>query len=432
MRTFIERALKKLPKMTAEQVTALLLSIAAENERLESVIDSLAAGLLVCDADHNLILFNKSAERFLPISLYEQGERPLWSVISDERIADFVRYSLERGDRVVEKEFDVEVKSVQRLLALSVLPLVKDRKVTGSLIQVEDITEKRGKEARLRRAENLASLTTLAAGVAHEIKNPLGSISIHIQLIQKALEASRAACLDSDSIFLKNPPVGLEKKNKAVDQAKSARLEEDERTVGENASLPFDRIEKFLGIVNEEIDRLNRIVVDFLFAVRPMDIVLREGDINGLIRELSDFMRYELEEGGVECALALADDVPSLLYDERYIKQALLNLVKNALAAMPKGGRLLIKTECSGDEVKLSLRDTGMGIQEENLPKIFEPYFTTKDTGSGLGLTLVFKIIKEHGAEINVKSKPNEGAEFTIVFPVPQKETRLIAYGGAE
>ena len=414
MRTFIERAMRKLPKMTAEQITDLLLSIAAENERLESVMDSLVEGLLVCDADHNLILVNKTAERFLPLVAHDQAERPLWKVIDDEQIAEFLRNALTGGDRVSDREFDIEVKGVQRLVAISVLPMVKDRKVTGSLVHVEDITAKRGREARLRRAENLASLTTLAAGVAHEIKNPLGSISIHIQLIQKALKVSRMACSDD-----------------GTDADGSAILEDgDLRTKKATPVAPFDLLDKYLGIVNEEIDRLNRIVVDFLFAVRPMDMNLREGKLNNLIRELVDFVRFELEAAGIECALELSEELPDLSYDERYIKQALLNLVKNAVAAMPAGGTLSIKTARVGDEARIVVSDDGIGIPEENLSKIFEPYFTTKESGSGLGLTLVFKIIKEHRGEISVKSKENGGTTFLIVLPIPQKETRLIAYEG--
>lgn len=404
MRTFIERALKKLPKMTAEQITDLLIRTAAENERLESVLDSLAEGLLVCDAEYNLILVNKSAERLLPLVFHDQLERPLWSSVADDRIAEFLHKTLTDGDRVVDREFDIEVKGIQRLLAISVLPLVKDRRVTGSLVHVEDITEKRAKEARLRRAENLASLTTLAAGVAHEIKNPLGSISIHIQLIQKALQASRAACSDDP------------------EHAQQISLD----------AAPFDILEKYLAVVNEEIDRLNRIVVDFLFAVRPMNMELREGSLNSLIQELVDFVHYELEENHITTLLELDEKLPPLCYDERYIKQALLNLIKNAIAAMPEGGRLTIKTESTGSEVHIYIIDTGIGISEENLSKIFEPYFTTKETGSGLGLTLVFKIIKEHRGEISVKSKEGEGSTFMITLPVPQKETKLITYGGFE
>ncbi len=403
MSTFIERALRKLPKMTGEQITDLLLSTAAENERLETVLDSLTEGLLVCDADYRLILINKAVERLLPLDLREQGERTLWSVVADDRIAAFLKSALENGDRVEDREFDADAKGIQRLLAISVLPLVKDRRVTGSLVHVEDITEKRGKEARLRRAENLASLTTLAAGVAHEIKNPLGSISIHIQLIQKALKASRAACNDDDPLPSPLPEIQI---------------------------APFDILDKYLAVVNEEIDRLNRIVVDFLFAVRPMDMELRDGDLNALISELVDFVRYELEAAGIACVLDLDQGLPLLSYDERYIKQALLNLIKNALAAMDAGGTLTIKTEAVGNEARILVSDTGIGIPEENLPKIFEPYFTTKETGSGLGLTLVFKIIKEHRGEISVKSREGEGTGFLIVLPIPQKQTRLIGYGG--
>lgn len=401
MRNFIERALKKLPKMTVEQITDLLLRTAAENERLESVLDSLAEGLLVCDADYNLILVNKAAERFLPLVFHDQLERPVWSSIADDRIADFLHETLIEGDRIMDREFDVDVKGIQRLLAISVLPLVKDRRVTGSLIHVEDITEKRAKEARLRRAENLASLTTLAAGVAHEIKNPLGSISIHIQLIQKALQASRTACSD----------------------------DQDSAEPVAGGAPPFDLLEKYLAVVNEEIDRLNHIVVDFLFAVRPMNMELREGNLNSLIHELVDFVHYELEENNIQSVLELDENLPELCYDERYIKQALLNLIKNAIAAMPWGGTLTIKTESTGSEVHIYINDTGIGISEENLSKIFEPYFTTREAGSGLGLTLVFKIIKEHQGEISVKSREGEGSNFMITLPIPQKETKLIAYG---
>jgi len=133
---------------------------------------------------------------------------------------------------VEDREFDVEVKGIQRLLAVSVLPLVKDRRVTGSLVHVEDITEKRGKEARLRRAENLASLTTSPPGWPTNRKIPLGSISIHIQLIQKALKASRVACLDTPGTMEGSSPIQ------------------------DISNAPFDLLDKYLMVVNEEIDRI--------------------------------------------------------------------------------------------------------------------------------------------------------------------------------
>jgi PAS domain S-box-containing protein len=394
--------------MTSEQMRDMLCSAAAEIDRLETVLDSINDGILVCDTDHNLALANKYAKRLLPINLDEQGRQRLWQMIRDEKIRDFFELTLNAGDRVEDREFDVEIKGISRLLSISVLPLVQNRQVTGSLVYVEDITEKRRRDAQLRRAESLASLTTLAAGVAHEIKNPLGSLSIHIQLIQKAMDANQ-------EIYYGAHPEAA-----------------GDGGADSEARLHFSRLDKYIGVVNEEIDRLNRIVVDFLFAVRPMNMDFREGDINSLIEELAEFVRYELEESNINCILDLEKDLPRTGFDERYMKQALLNLIKNAQAAMEQGGELTLKTEFKDGQIDILVIDTGSGIAEDNLSKIFEPYFTTKETGSGLGLTLVFKIIREHRGEITVKSKEGQGTRFKITLPIPQKERRLITFGGKE
>jgi PAS domain S-box-containing protein len=404
MRQFIKRALRKINKLTLEQIQDLLFSTAAEIDRLETVLDSLTEGILVCDTDHNLILVNKLAERFLPV-VYDQENVPIWQAVHHEQVSEFLEATLVSGDRVEEREFDIEIKGLQRLLSIGVLPLVQDHQVTGSLIYIEDITEKRGKEAKLRRAETLASLTTLAAGVAHEIKNPLGSLSIHIQLIQKAMNSNR-------EMFFNAHPSGQD-------------------GPGQEPAEYFNLLDKYIAVVNEEIGRLNRIVVDFLFAVRPMNVDLREGNINAVIEELTRFVGYELEAAHITCTLELGEELPRLEFDERYIKQALLNLIKNAIAAMPEGGSLIIKTEIKDEEVRLTLSDTGVGINDENLSKIFEPYFSTKENGSGLGLTLVYKIIREHQGEITVKSKEGAGTCFIIMLPIPQKERRLLGYGGS-
>jgi PAS domain S-box-containing protein len=398
MRDFYNRAIKKLDKLTAEQSRELLASAALEIDRLESVLDSIPDGILVCDEKHCLTMANKYAQRILPLSYSETGGVPLWKAVQDERVVEFFQETLLSGDRVLEREVDAETQGINRLLSISVLPLVRDHRITGSLIYIEDITEKRSREARLRRAENLASLTTLAAGVAHEIKNPLGSISIHLQLMQKALakKPNRAA-------GTRNRP-----------------------------SPDMALLDRYLGVLNEEVDRLNHIVVDFLFAVRPMTLELREENINNIIRELTDFVHCELEKARIKCELELDQELPRALLDERYMKQALLNLIKNAQAAMSGGGTLSIKTSGMDDKVRISVSDSGEGIREENLSKIFEPYFTTKETGTGLGLTLVFKIVREHRGEISVKSKVGEGSSFTITLPAIQKERRLLPYDSAE
>jgi PAS domain S-box-containing protein len=384
MVNFYRRALKKLDKLNSEQRRELLVSAVGEISLLETVLDSIHAGILVCDEKNNLVMVNKCAQRLIPMN-YIEGTQ-LWSAVKDERVVEFFREILLNRERVTDREIDIEYQGRNRLLLISVVPLVRDRRITGSLISMEDITEKRRIESRLRRAENLASLTTLAAGVAHEIKNPLGSISIHLQLLQKILAKNNKSSV---------------------------------KTTG-----------KYFDILKEEVDRLNRIVVDFLFAVRPMSLELREGDINKLISQMVEFVRYEMEQSKIMCLLELDENLPRILMDERYMKQALLNLITNARAAMPDGGVLTVFTNYADNEIRISVSDTGVGISRENLAKIFEPYFTTKDTGTGLGLTQVFKIIREHQGEITVDSAPGEGSEFKIILPVPQKETRMIAYNG--
>jgi PAS domain S-box-containing protein len=388
LRRFVERALAKLPRLNEDQMRSLLYALAEENGRMDAALDSMLDGIVVCDRDHLPIIYNKSAERMLRFTGPDTAERPLWQSVSDEDLSDFFRETLEGEETVLDREFGVEAKGATRLIAVSVSTLVSQGRIEGAIVHMEDITEKRRKEAQLRRAESLASLTTLAAGVAHEIKNPLGSLSIHIQLIRKALMGKAVV----ETVFL----------------------------------------ERHLGVVDEEIERLNKIVVDFLFAVRPMDVQLRESDPGELVSGIAEFIKPEAERAGVMIDLRLGDNLPRVALDSRLMKQAVLNLVKNALAAMPGGGKLRLSADRVDEEVRISVEDSGVGISEEDLPKIFEPYFTTKENGTGLGLTITFKIVREHDGEISVASHPGQGSTFVISLPVPQKERRLLPYDGAD
>ena len=400
MRQFIKRALQKTETLKPEQVQNLLSLSSREIDRLETVMDSLIRGVLVCDTAHRLILANKASRRFLSIVSYEQGRETIWSVIREETIAEFLAHALKSTDKVDGREFDVDINGTGRLLSVSIMPVVQDHQVSGSLILIDDVTERRDREARMRRMESLASLTTMAAGIAHEIKNPLGALSIHIQLIQKTMAIQETLCME-------------------LHKARGSECE---------PRRYFEQVDKYLNVVNEEIDRLNAIVVDFLFAVRPINVKLRRGDINSFIRELMNFVSIEMKNSKIQVNLDLTENLPSIDFDPGIMKMALLNLINNATAAMAKGGKLTITTEEDEGEVKISIADTGAGISQENLSKIFEPYFTTKDDGTGLGLTVVYKIIKEHQGEIDVKSKAGEGTTFTVTLPIPQTDRRLITY----
>lgn len=399
MRRYAKRLAQKVAKLSNEQVESLLDMVLEENETLDAVMESLNTGLLICDKAGNLLLTNKTAERLLPfnatrVSLAEQRgmTTPVWNIIADSDISAFLRSVYEKPKNQTSEEFTLETAGGSvRIIVVTALPLVQKKRVTGTLIQIEDVTDARNQQTLLRRMESLASLTNLAASVAHEIKNPLGAISIHIQLIQKALKKARAG----------------------------------------DGMLPDRKfVENYLDVVNEEIDRLNRIIVDFLFAVRPIQAKLEPVNPNEIINSLMEFMKPEFEKADVELKLELLDKPPNLMLDVALFKQVIMNLAQNAVAAMKTGGLLGINTQIKNDHFIITVADTGEGMDEQTCSRIFEPYFTTKANGTGLGLTMVYKIIKESAGEIDVRSFPGEGTIFTISLPIPQKERRSIEYDG--
>jgi len=383
---FVKKALEKSLRLDKPQLEALLAQVVDEHELYEASLHSLPSGVVVLGPNHHMLFLNRAAERLLPfVPGSETSDKPVWTQLRDLDVAQFLRQALETEQTSLTREFVLSSAAGPRVLSFSLMPLVLEGRIQGSLLWVQDVTERKNRESRLRRAESLASLTTLAAGVAHEIKNPLGSMGIHIQLIQRALKAGKI----------------------------------------DKAALGHD-----LDVINEEINRLNGIVVDFLFAVRPMDTTLVLGSLNKTVQDLVEFLEPELEQARVRTVLDLADTGDTVLMDERFLKQALLNLVKNSMHAMETGGTLTFSTRSSTDRITLSLADTGSGIPAELLEKIFEPYFTTKDFGSGLGLTLVYKIVKEHGADIQVDSKVGLGTTVTITFPRPNRTPPLLDFKG--
>lgn len=394
MTGFSRRAVEKLSKLSAEQIQLLLNRLCDEEAALDAVLESLATGIIVCSVNGHLLMLNKAAERYIPFTTRPLENRDtelrVWEMIDDSDIVTFLKINYEHQKSNVSDEFSVPGPGGGiRFLSVKLMPLVQRCCIKGTIITVDDITEKRNQEILLRRMENLAGLTNLAANVAHEIKNPLGSISIHIQLMQKAL--AKARCSDG--------------------------------------MLPDEKnAEKHLSVINEEIDRLNKIIMDFLFAVRPVSAQLELLDPNQLIQDCIDFCRPELQGLNIKEEISLDNSVPRLMLDSKLFRQVLVNLIQNAQVAMPDGGVLCIKTVVQNDCFVLTLADTGVGMDEATVSHVFEPYFTTKATGTGLGLTMVYKIIKEFSGDITVRSAVGKGSVFTISLPIPQGSRRLLTY----
>ncbi|MCI1208684.1 MAG: ATP-binding protein [Treponema sp.] len=414
MRGFVKRVSRKVSKLPDEQVEQLLNAISDENEMLDSIMESLANGLVIVDKDWYLLQSNKAAERFLPFKFRLDDPKieniPVWDLMDDDEISDFLHTCYINDTTNVCQEFTTTTEGGSiRFIQLCVIPLVQKNNLIGSIVSATDITEKRNQEILLHRMESLAGLTNLAASVAHEIKNPLGAISIHIQLIQKAVSKARTG----------------------------------------DGMLPDKKfVENYLDVINEEIDNLNKIVVDFLFAVRPVSAKLELVDPDKLLTKFVSFFKPEFEEKLVTIHLKLGTSSPRLLLDEKLFREVIINLSQNALAAVlekfpecrgcppsetnlePKEnpGKFSITTSLKNEKYIIVLEDNGIGMSEVTLSHIFEPYYTTKPNGTGLGMTMVYKIIKEFSGDIEVKSKLGSGTRFTIKIPVPQLERRLLTH----
>ena len=405
MRGYVKRVQQKAEKLSKEQVLALLEDIVDENESLYSVLESLSTGLLIINDDFQLLRYNQIAESWLPFSERLEdilgSENPIWEYIEDEDISAFLKRCLEKNITNSSEDFStVTSGGTVRFLTVTIAPLINEGELNGKMILVRDITEKKNQDILLHRMENLANLTNLAAGMAHEIKNPLGAISIHIQLIQKALEKAR-----------------------------------------ENADkLPAKKfVEDHIDVVNEEIDHLNKLVMDFLLAVRPVKAQLELKEPDKLIDGLVSFFKPEFNREGIEVIFKSSESGKRILLDEKLFRDVIMNISQNSLAAlkskyngggetaMERGAKFCISNSIRDNKFIITIADNGCGMSEESLSKIFEPYYTTKANGTGLGMTMVYKIIKEFSGEIIVDSKEGQGTAFTITFPIPQKDVKLLS-----
>jgi len=226
-------------------------------------------------------------------------------------------------------------------------------------------------EEQLRRADRLSALGELSAGMAHEIRNPLGSIRGTAEILQDGID-------------------------------------------------PADPRYEFSRILIKEVDRLNRVVEDFLRFARPAPVERGRFDVNEALREVLTLTRQPALKNGVRTEL-VPGEVPLLPGDREQLKQAFLNLVLNALQAMPDGGTLAIATERVEGRLRIRFADSGQGIPRENLERIFNPFFTTRQEGTGLGLAITHRIVQGHGGRMEVESRLGEGTTFTVVLPVESK-----------
>lgn len=225
--------------------------------------------------------------------------------------------------------------------------------------------------------DRMVTIGELSAILAHEIKNPMNSIIINLEVLKSSL-------------------------SEAVTQSDNPSAE---------------RSKKYLNVIEGEIRRLDKVIKGFLDFANPEQTTKVKFNLNRVIREIRDLMILELENNGIQLKLELEDELPPVLGSSDQIKQAIINLLLNALQATGSGGEIHIRSYPKNGNVVVSISDTGKGMSNETLREIFKPYFTTKEKGSGLGLSIVHRVIREHGGEVDVESKEGKGTSFVIQLP---------------
>jgi len=386
---FLEKLIGRLGRIGPEEVQNYMLRLAQEKGFLETIFNSIQEGIIVTDAKGRITYLNDAACEIFGLD----GEKSIGKPLG-EQVRGLDWNALSQSDAALSRDMEIFYPA-NRFINFYVVPLIIERRApnedadgavaeaVGHAMILRDITKDRRSTQQTIESERLSALTLLAAGVAHEIGNPLNSLHIHLQLMERKVKKLKAAA--------------------------------DKRELQDS-----------IDIARAEINRLDSIVTQFLRAVRPSKPNLQPENVNEIVRDAVRFFRPEITDRDIVVETELRSDLPRLELDRDQIKQAFYNAIKNSFEAMKRRDILRIRTDRDETHVKISFSDTGGGISAENLSRVFEPYFTTKSGGSGLGLLIVRRIVREHGGELAIESSEGKGLTLTIRLPFLDRRVRML------
>jgi two-component system, sporulation sensor kinase E len=379
--TFLDKLLTRLDRVGQADLQAYLQRLSKEKGFFETIFNTLQEGIVVVDARGRIQYLNHAVTGLLGLD----PAKALGSSMA-QHLKELDWPSLLAAGRVVNRELEVFYPQ-QRYLNFYLVPLGDDEQdLLGYAIIFHDQTARREQAREVIESERLHAVTLLAAGVAHELGNPLNSLNIHLQV-----------------------------------------LDRDLRRRGDGAD-PKDLLES-VRVARAEVARLDTIISQFLGAVRPAHAIRSMVGINDVVRESLRFLEPEIADRDVIVQEELAEGLPSIPANPDQLKQAFYNLIKNAVQALNHGGILRVATSRSDTQLEISFEDNGTGISSEDMAHITEPYFTRKKAGSGLGLFIVQRIIHEHGGHLELLSQPGRGTTARILLPLAERRVRLLGSG---
>lgn len=372
------RIIPKLKTFDAGSMHSMMQHLAREQGFMETVFDTIQEAVIVTDDTRRILYHNAAAKAML-------GVPDDLTHLTVDKLLKGANWDtmLSPETKILRQELEIFYPK-RRVVQVYAKPLSSARMPEDEnrfVVILTDITATVDKAHSDAESERSRLVSMLAAGVAHEIGNPLNSLYLHLQYLQRLVDRD-----DFD--------------------AEAAKEELDES--------------------RHEVERLDAIITQFLHALRPGKVQFQVVDLKELVVESLNFMRHEITEREVNVELIWSDDVPVVDGDNGQLKQVFYNLVRNALQAMPAGGKLKIQCSANDDFVSLSVTDSGKGIKKEDLARIFEAYFTTKRTGTGLGLMIVERIVREHGGSLSVDSDEGQGATFTISLPRRDRKVKSL------
>lgn len=394
--SFIEKVLGRIDALNPENLQSFVERLARDRSFLETLFNTIEDGVLVADREGKVTYLNAAASQLTGFDEDAAMDQPVTRLLPELDWASLQAADHEGGRSVVRREFELDYPR-KRFIRLYAAPLDGEAKgSTGMALILHDATEAREQTHEAIESERIQALTLLAASVAHELGNPLNALSIHLQLMDREI--------------------------RKLGQPSAAGEAGDPDEVSDIAA----KLEKYISVAKGEVNRLDYIVTQFLQAIRPSKPKLKKSSLNDTVEETIELLRPEFENRGQAIKLEFAKSLPLALFDAAQIKQSLINLMKNSMHAMSTGGELTIKTGEAAAGVWVSLTDTGGGIPQEQIKRIFEPYYTTKEKGSGLGLMIVQRIVRDHDGRLELVSHGGKGTTFRIWLPQEERRQHLL------